>query len=166
MKCRLGMPSSAESSSSAAWCSRRASRRLSPRPSRRRRNSEPLARTPICAICFRHDENEAMTGKSGSPTAAAQGEAAKPRGYFGLGVEGISKPMNLGAVLRTAHAFNASFAFAIGATFDVAAVLASDTSVAFNSLPLQLYDNVAAFTLPLGCRLIGIEITADAIDLP
>jgi tRNA G18 (ribose-2'-O)-methylase SpoU len=107
-----------------------------------------------------------MTGKSGSPTAAAQSEAAKPRGYFGLGVEGISKPMNLGAVLRTAHAFNASFAFAIGATFDVAAVLASDTSVAFNSLPVQLHDSIADFTLPLGCRLIGIEITADAIDLP
>ena len=35
------------------------------------------------------------------------------RGYFGIGVEGISKPMNLGAILRTAHAFRASFAFAI-----------------------------------------------------
>jgi len=91
---------------------------------------------------------------------------AKARGYFGIGVEGISKPMNLGAVLRTAHAFQASFAFAIAAEFDVAAVLASDTSVAFNSLPVQLYDKVADFTLPVGCRLIGIEITEDAVDLP
>ena len=90
----------------------------------------------------------------------------KARGYFGIGVEGISKPMNFGAVLRTAHAFNASFAFSIRAEFDVAAILASDTSVAFNSLPVQLYDGVESFTLPLGCRLIGIEITEDAIDLP
>ena len=45
-------------------------------------------------------------------------------------------------------------------------MLASDTSVAFNSLPVQLYDSVAQFTLPVGCRLIGIEITPDAVDLP
>jgi len=35
------------------------------------------------------------------------------RGYFGVGVEGISKSYNLGAVLRTANAFGASFAFTI-----------------------------------------------------
>jgi tRNA G18 (ribose-2'-O)-methylase SpoU len=93
-------------------------------------------------------------------------EGGKQRGYFGIGVEGISKPMNLGAVLRTAHAFNASFAFSIGASFDVAAVLASDTSVAFNSLPLQLHAGLDDFRLPFGCRLIGIEIAEDAVDLP
>ncbi|MEX2009990.1 MAG: TrmH family RNA methyltransferase, partial [Dongiaceae bacterium] len=27
------------------------------------------------------------------------------RGYFGIGVEGISKPMNLGNLMRSAHAF-------------------------------------------------------------
>src|SRR5204863_16714 len=32
---------------------------------------------------------------------AMAGPGPKMRGYFGLGVEGISKPMNLGAVLRT-----------------------------------------------------------------
>ncbi|HVM83140.1 MAG TPA: RNA methyltransferase [Candidatus Binatia bacterium] len=101
-----------------------------------------------------------------SITDVQESAGAKARGYFGIGVEGISKPMNLGAVLRTAHAFQASFAFAIAAEFDVAAVLASDTSVAFNSLPVQLYDKVADFTLPVGCRLIGIEITEDAVDLP
>lgn len=93
-------------------------------------------------------------------------ESGKPRGYFGMGVEGISKPMNLGAVLRTAHAFNASFAFTIGAQFDVASVLASDTSVAFNSLPLQLYERLDDLQLPFGCRLIGIEIAEDAVELP
>jgi len=35
------------------------------------------------------------------------------RGYFGVGVEGISKSYNLGAVLRTSNAFGASFAFTI-----------------------------------------------------
>ena len=88
------------------------------------------------------------------------------RGYFGIGVEGISKPMNLGAVLRTAHAFHASFCFTIGACFNVRDVLASDTSVAFDSMPVQVYPDVASFTPPLGCRVVGIEITDDAIDLP
>ena len=37
------------------------------------------------------------------------------RGYFGIGAEGISKPMNLGALMRTAHAFGASFFFTIAA---------------------------------------------------
>ena len=43
------------------------------------------------------------------------------RGYFGIGVEGVSKPMNLGSLLRSAHAFGASFAFTIGAAFDAKA---------------------------------------------
>jgi len=88
------------------------------------------------------------------------------RGYFAIGVEGISKPMNLGAVLRTAHAFHASFCFTIGACFNVRDVLASDTSVAFDSMPVQIYENLAAFQQPLGSRIVGIEITDDAVDLP
>lgn len=88
------------------------------------------------------------------------------RGYFAIGVEGISKPMNLGAVLRTAHAFHASFCFTIGACFNVRDVLASDTSVAFDSMPVHIYPDVASFQRPLGSRIIGIEITDDAIDLP
>ncbi|MEM1104613.1 MAG: TrmH family RNA methyltransferase, partial [Pseudomonadota bacterium] len=35
------------------------------------------------------------------------------RGYFGVGAERISKPMNFGAVLRTAHAFGAGFVFSV-----------------------------------------------------
>src|SRR4051795_4857097 len=94
-------------------------------------------------------------------SSATAGPGPKMRGYFGIGVEGISKPMNLGAVLRTAHAFNASFAFSIKAEFDIPTVLASDTSIAFNSLPVQLYEKSEDFVLPLRCRLIGIEITED-----
>ena len=40
------------------------------------------------------------------------------KGYFGIGVEGISKAMNLGSLLRTAHAFGASFAFAVGGVYE------------------------------------------------
>ena len=58
------------------------------------------------------------------------------RGYFGIGVEGVSKPMNLGSLLRSAHAFGASFAFTIGAAFDAKAAAGADTSAAVASLPL------------------------------
>lgn len=88
------------------------------------------------------------------------------RGYFGIGVEGVSKPMNLGAVLRTAHAFGASFAFTIAAAFDARAVNRSDTSDTAGNLPLHVHPDVAALELPLGCRLVGIEFLPDAIDLP
>ncbi len=88
------------------------------------------------------------------------------RGYFGIGVEGVSKPMNLGGVLRTGHAFGASFAFTIAAAFDARAVAHSDTSDSASSLPLHVYPDVASLELPLGCRLVGVEFLPDAIDLP
>ncbi|MET1026841.1 MAG: TrmH family RNA methyltransferase [Dongiaceae bacterium] len=93
-------------------------------------------------------------------------ERQLPRGYFGIGVEGISKPMNLGAILRTAHAFHASFAFTIKAEIDVDLILQSDTSIAINNMPVHIHQKFSDFTLPLGCRLVGVEITEDAVDLP
>jgi tRNA G18 (ribose-2'-O)-methylase SpoU len=88
------------------------------------------------------------------------------RGYFGLGVEGISKPMNLGSLLRSAHAFGASFAFTIAAAFDARAAASADTSAAVASLPLHEYPDLAGFTLPHGCRLVGVELIDDAVELP
>jgi tRNA G18 (ribose-2'-O)-methylase SpoU len=88
------------------------------------------------------------------------------RGYFGIGVEGISKPMNLGSLLRSAHAFGASFAFTIGAAFDAKAAAQSDTSAAVASLPFHAYGGLADMHLPHGCRLVGIEFMDEAVDLP
>jgi tRNA G18 (ribose-2'-O)-methylase SpoU len=88
------------------------------------------------------------------------------RGYFGIGVEGVSKPMNLGSLLRSAHAFGASFAFTIGAAFDARAAARADTSSSLASLPFHAYPDLASFTLPHGCRLVGIELLDEAIDLP
>lgn len=88
------------------------------------------------------------------------------RGYFGIGAAGVSKPMNLGALLRTAHAFGASFAFTIGTAFDARAVARADTSHAAANLPLHVYPDADALTLPLGCRLVGVEILPEAIELP
>jgi tRNA G18 (ribose-2'-O)-methylase SpoU len=88
------------------------------------------------------------------------------RGYFAIGAEGISKPMNLGSLIRSAHAFGASFCFTIAPVFAASEVRLSDTSDAAKHLPLYTYDSVGDLTLPRGCVLVGVEISEDAVELP
>ena len=88
------------------------------------------------------------------------------RGYFAIGVEGISKEQNVGAIVRTAHAFGASFFFTVNPDVDVRAFRASDTSDAFTHLPYYQYDSVAELDLPRKCDLIGVELVDESIELP
>lgn len=88
------------------------------------------------------------------------------RGYFGIGAEGISKPMNLGALMRTAHAFGASFFFTIDAHPKVRHAYHSDTSRSFNHVPYYPWDTLDEMRLPKGCALVGVELTDEAIELP
>jgi len=88
------------------------------------------------------------------------------RGYFGVGVEGISKSYNLGAVLRTANAFGASFAFTIGATNKAMEIRRTDTSRSDIHMPFYDWETTEDLILPKNCQLVGIELTEDAIDLP
>ena len=88
------------------------------------------------------------------------------RGYFGIGVEGISKSYNLGAVLRTAHTFDASFAFTIGASPRTLDVRTTDTSRSHMHLPYYDWDSLEDMKLPKGCELIGVELTEESIALP
>lgn len=88
------------------------------------------------------------------------------RGYFALGAENISKPLNFGALLRTAHAFGAHFSFAITPYLPAREIALSDTSNAVKNLPLHLYPSVDAMRLPEGCRLVGLELTDEAVALP
>jgi tRNA(Leu) C34 or U34 (ribose-2'-O)-methylase TrmL len=87
------------------------------------------------------------------------------RGYFAVGVDGISKPMNLGNLVRIAHAFDASFFFSIAPRLKLSDA-ASDTSRAEGVLPFYHFDRSSDFRLPIGCRLVGVEITDDAVELP
>jgi tRNA G18 (ribose-2'-O)-methylase SpoU len=87
------------------------------------------------------------------------------RGYFGIGAESISKPVNLGNLLRSAHAFGASFVFTIGAD-ERALEMRSDTSRAEGHLPLYHWPSLDEMLLPKGCRLVGVEILDEATDLP
>ncbi len=82
-----------------------------------------------------------------------QGTSA--RGYFGIGVEGVSKSANVGALLRTAHAFGAAFCFTIGAGWDARAARLADTADTPAHVPLWRFADLDALALPQGCALVG-----------
>lgn len=87
------------------------------------------------------------------------------RGYFAIGAERISKPANLGNLLRSAHAFGAKFFFTIGAdprAFDAY----SDTSKAVHHLPVYQWAHSDEIALPMSCKLVGVEMIDGATDLP
>jgi tRNA G18 (ribose-2'-O)-methylase SpoU len=87
------------------------------------------------------------------------------RGYYGIGVEGLSKPVNAANLFRSAHAFGASFVFTIAATY-AARDAALDTSRAIENMPYYHWENLAEMTLPKGASLVGVELTDDAVALP
>jgi tRNA G18 (ribose-2'-O)-methylase SpoU len=91
---------------------------------------------------------------------------ARSRGYFGIGVEGVSKSANVGALLRTAHAFGAAFCFIVGAGFDARAGRLADTADTPEHVPLWRFPDLDSLALPQGCVLVGVELLDDATDLP
>ena len=86
------------------------------------------------------------------------------RGYFGIGVEGASKPMNFGNLSRTAYGFGASFVFTVAANRRVAAP-PSDTPKSQDHMPWYEFESAHKMSLPKGCRVIGVELTDDASEL-
>jgi tRNA G18 (ribose-2'-O)-methylase SpoU len=91
---------------------------------------------------------------------------ARSRGYFGIGVEGVSKSANVGALLRTAHAFGAAFCFVVGAGFDARAGRLADTADTPEHVPLWRFADSDSLSLPQHCVLVGIELLDGATDLP
>ncbi len=87
------------------------------------------------------------------------------RGYFAIGAERISKPMNFGNLMRSAHAFGAKFFFTVAA-HPRAFEAKSDTSKAFHRLPVYRWASPKEIVLPERCKLIGIELVEGATDLP
>ena len=88
------------------------------------------------------------------------------RGYFAIGVEGISKAMNVGSLFRTAHAFGAGFVFTVAASYVRGEGGRSDTSDTPGHIPFYSFPDIASMVLPDDCTLIGVELTDDAADLP
>lgn len=92
-------------------------------------------------------------------------EKKSARGYFGIGAERISKPLNLGNLIRSAHAFSASFVFTIGAHHK-ALDFSSDTSKTLGRIPYYHWETINDMHLPNDCRLVGIELMDESEDLP
>ncbi len=88
------------------------------------------------------------------------------RGFFGIGVEGISKPMNVGNLFRSAHAFGADFVFVVAPAVNIRELCKSDTSQTWKHVPLYEFANAAELRLPRGCELVGVELLEDAVELP
>lgn len=88
------------------------------------------------------------------------------RGYFAMGVEGISKSGNLGNLMRSAHSFGASYFFTINPFLDYKELRQADTSGSFTSLPYFEYDSFENFMLPQKCEIVAVELVDDSIDLP
>lgn len=88
------------------------------------------------------------------------------KGYFAVGVEGVSKARNLGAVMRTAHAFGASFIFSIKVEDRARELFQTDTAKTAINLPYYAWDTLDEMVLPRGCQLVGVELADEAIDLP
>ena len=88
------------------------------------------------------------------------------RGYFGIGVERISKIWNVGNLFRSAHSFGASFVFTIDAKYKRNIGTKSDTSDTLGQLPFFSFPNIDNLILPGNSSLIGIEIAENAIELP
>lgn len=88
-----------------------------------------------------------------------------PRGYFAIGAERISKALNLGNIMRSAHGFGASFTFTVGASYQAMEARA-DTSKGQWHLPHYNFAKLDEMVLPQGCQLVGVELVDEAIDLP
>lgn len=87
------------------------------------------------------------------------------RGYFAIGAERISKSLNIGNLMRSAHGFGACFTFTIGADYRGHEVFA-DTSRSARHLPHYDWSSLNAMVLPQGCQLVGVELLDDAVELP
>ncbi|XBQ17319.1 MAG: RNA methyltransferase [Oceanicaulis sp.] len=88
------------------------------------------------------------------------------RGYFAIGVEGVSKARNLGAVMRTGHAFGASFVFTVNAANKAREMFQADTAKTALNVPYYDWKSLEEMALPRDCALVGVELTDDAVELP
>lgn len=88
------------------------------------------------------------------------------RGYFGIGAEGISKEYNLGNLVRSAHAFGASFFFSVAPATNFRKMRTADTAGSLEHLPFYQYADLGEMDLPKDCTLVGIEFIPDGVELP
>lgn len=77
-------------------------------------------------------------------------------GFFAVGIAAGKTPANAGSLMRSAHAFGASYVFTAGARYPVDR---TDTTRAWRHLPAYEWANEADVIahMPKGAKLIGVE---------
>lgn len=87
------------------------------------------------------------------------------RGFFGIGIWGPKYELNVGGLFRSAAAFGASFVFTIGKKYKKQC---TDTGNTTKHIPYFKYLTGEDFSesLPDGCRIVCVEITPTARELP
>jgi tRNA(Leu) C34 or U34 (ribose-2'-O)-methylase TrmL len=87
------------------------------------------------------------------------------RGFFGIGIWGPKHECNVGGLVRSAAAFGASFVFTIGRKYRKQC---TDTCNTTRHTPYFNYLTGDDFvkSLPDGCRIVCVEITNTARELP
>jgi tRNA G18 (ribose-2'-O)-methylase SpoU len=88
----------------------------------------------------------------------------KGNGYWGIGCLNMKTETNYGTLFRTAQVFGADFIFLIGHRFKH---MPTDTMASYRHMPLFQYKDFDDFNShrPYDCRLIGIELTENAIPI-
>lgn len=121
---------------------------------------------PETAPAMTDPKTETATPSAGQPgNQPANVATTRPRGYFAIGAERISKTGNMGNLVRSAHAFGASFFFTVDAHYRLKGAH-SDTSDAGSNIPFYDWETVGDVMLPKGCDLVGVELMDESIDLP
>lgn len=90
------------------------------------------------------------------------------KGFFGIGVEGINKPRNLGNLLRSAHSFGASYFYTVAKTVADEDMNFADTARSSQEIPMYHYNNIRHMVdhMPKGAQLVGVELVENSVDLP
>lgn len=86
------------------------------------------------------------------------------KGYFGIGVYHSKHEVNIGTLMRSATCFGASFVFTIGRRYQPRS---SDTTGTIHNLPCYNYLTIDDLLdhLPLGCRIVGVELAEGAREV-
>lgn len=88
------------------------------------------------------------------------------RGFFGIGIDRCKTPANVGSLLRSAHAFDADFAFTVGKRGCGAyRRVATDTTDGSAHVPFVQYPDIdtMAETMPRGVQVVVVEVDGDRL---
>lgn len=88
----------------------------------------------------------------------------KNNGYCGIGIECGKTEFNYWTLFRTAQIFDCDFLFVIGERYERHS---ADTMSSYKHIPVYSYIDIDDFNShrPFSCRLVGIEMDKNAIDI-